>query len=356
MKRSKVGLGPAVRGLLWGLAAPALGAFGWVLVWAAQLTMHVGASATVPDITPAATASLWAGAALGVFCMARGFYLQTRPAAGVHALVALLVPPKQSAVARYRLQAKQLEPDVDARDAALVRAPPLSIRRYAQLALAGIGLVLAPLAGASLHGNVGGASTVNDDVAPVDARESNDLAAPDAPLADEPFEYERVDVEADFVVDHDPALRARREKEAKTVEKETIILYDRRGDPMPGAPYEVSLPGYHDVGVATAAGTIEIPKFSGVERCRIRWSRPSSGGASPPGVEPSYELEAVLYLHLEHPNPDEKLRRQLANLGFNGRSLSDSVSAFQLANGRDYTGIPDDVRAEVDASIPRAGR
>jgi type VI secretion system secreted protein VgrG len=119
------------------------------------------------------------------------------------------------------------------------------------------------------------------------------------------------------------AARAKREEQAKNVEKESIVLYDRAGDPITEGPYEVSLPGYLDAGIA-ANGSIEIPKFPDVERCTIRWSRSAAARGKLPPNAPVYEFASELYLQVDHPDPDESLRRKLVNLGFDERTLARS--------------------------------
>ncbi|MFO0588527.1 MAG: type VI secretion system tip protein TssI/VgrG [Polyangiaceae bacterium] len=138
----------------------------------------------------------------------------------------------------------------------------------------------------------------------------------------------------------------KREEQAKTLEKETIQLFDKHGSPIPGAPYEISFFGWMEEGVS-ADGTVQVPKFPDVEVCHLRWGRPKAEREDPETSE-EYEYEAEIFLQ-DGTDERESLRRKLHNLGYHGRDLAESVHAFQADTGALRTADADDIKADLAA-------
>lgn len=142
------------------------------------------------------------------------------------------------------------------------------------------------------------------------------------------------------------AEQEKREEQAKTLEKETIQLFDKLGKPIQNAPYEVSFFGWLEDGIS-ADGTVEVPKFPDVEVCHLRWGRPKAEREDPEDPE-EYEYEAEIYLQ-DGEDEQESMRRKLHNLGYHGRDLAESVHAFQADVDADRTADVDDAKAEIAA-------
>jgi type VI secretion system secreted protein VgrG len=149
------------------------------------------------------------------------------------------------------------------------------------------------------------------------------------------------------------AEREKREEQAKTLEKETIDLFDRTGKRVQNALYEISCLGWFETGVA-ADGTVKIPKFPDVDRCHLRWGRPKAKREDKNDPR-DYEFAMDVYLQ-DGGDDDEALRRKLHNLGYHGRDLTESVHAFQVDVGVERTADAADVKDHVaerhDASTP----
>jgi len=142
------------------------------------------------------------------------------------------------------------------------------------------------------------------------------------------------------------AEQEKREEQAKTLEKETIQLFDKHGAKLQNAPYEVSFFGWLEDGVS-ADGTVEVPKFPDVEVCHLRWGRPKAEREDPDDPE-EYEYEAEIYLQ-DGEDEQESMRRRLHNLGYHGRDLAESVHAFQADVGAERTADMQDAKAEIAA-------
>lgn len=140
------------------------------------------------------------------------------------------------------------------------------------------------------------------------------------------------------------AEQEKREEEAKTLEKETIQLFDGRGEPIRNAPYEVSFFGWQEEGIS-ADGTVQVPKFPDVEVCQLRWGRPKAEREDPDDPE-EYEYQAEIYLQ-DGDDEEEATRRKLHNLGYRGRDLAESVHAFQADLGVKRTGDVEDAKGDI---------
>jgi len=141
--------------------------------------------------------------------------------------------------------------------------------------------------------------------------------------------------------------RGRRAEQAKALEKVKIHLFDRQGRRIVDAPYEVSFFGYLDEGTSPD-GTIDVPNFPDVEQAHVRWGRPQSQ-RDESDTKDLYEFEMDVFLTVDPQDEDEALRRKLHNLGHRGVKLHEAVDKMQATLGRERTGLPDDVRSEVEA-------
>lgn len=145
----------------------------------------------------------------------------------------------------------------------------------------------------------------------------------------------------------DVAKQEEREEQSKDLEKNKIQLFDRAGEPIANAPYEVSFFGYFDEG-ESLDGRIEIPAFPDVEKALVRWGRPKDMREDPSDTEP-YEYEMEVYLQTDAPDKDEALRRKLHNLGHQGSDLAAAVRHYQSSAGQSASGFGEDVQEDVNS-------
>jgi type VI secretion system secreted protein VgrG len=141
----------------------------------------------------------------------------------------------------------------------------------------------------------------------------------------------------------------------------SITLFDRRGQIIDGAPYEVSCQGYFDEGTASG-GIVKVPKIPGVEKCQLRWSRlladrkTEMDGATED--LPHYEFEMDVFVAFDAPDADQNLLRKLHNMGHQGKP-DQAVSSFFAARGTydgpaTLAGIQGDAESRHDALKPIA--
>lgn len=145
------------------------------------------------------------------------------------------------------------------------------------------------------------------------------------------------------------AKRDERDEQAPALEKVKVHLFDRKGQSITNAPYEVSFFGYLDEGTSPD-GAIEIPKFPDIDKAHVRWGRPMVSRERPNKDEP-YEFAMDVFLVLDAPDaaPEEAMRRKLHNLGFHGRELHEAVHKYQAASGMERSGRMDDIREDAES-------
>ncbi|MFO0612842.1 MAG: type VI secretion system tip protein TssI/VgrG [Polyangiaceae bacterium] len=136
----------------------------------------------------------------------------------------------------------------------------------------------------------------------------------------------------------DSKRREERKAEEKNVPKANVMLFDLRGEKCTGATYEVSVPGWTKTGTSSD-GSVEVPLFADVELCRMKWGRPKDKreeGAS----DADFEFDMTIYLRTDGVPPEEKLRRQLSNLGHGHTDLGAAIAAFEAHKGLEHGSLP----------------
>lgn len=138
----------------------------------------------------------------------------------------------------------------------------------------------------------------------------------------------------------------KREEQARTLEKESIVLFDRKGEPIQNAPYEISFFGWLEEGISQS-GTVLVPKFPDVEVCHLRWGRPKDKRENPDDPR-EYEFSAEIYLQ-DGKDDEETAARKLHNLGYRGRDVSEAVHALQRDLKLAQTGAFEDAAGDIQS-------
>jgi hypothetical protein len=169
------------------------------------------------------------------------------------------------------------------------------------------------------------------------------------------------------------------------IPKYRIRLLNRFMEPMPGAPFRITIAGQTRTGKADKDGWIETAAWGAVEQCHLEWSHPEetapeSGPERParvadapsddeiaeayehiqtgPAEIPEYSYEADLHLQLDGLDAHADAARRLHNLGYAcGSQLDSSVLAYQRAHGLNESGacseIIDDLSDGHDSCEPK---
>lgn len=146
-----------------------------------------------------------------------------------------------------------------------------------------------------------------------------------------------------------------------------IRLFDRYADPLPRAPYIVSIAGQtRPLANANADGDIVVTDVAVPATCHIFWSRPETFKSSATGNEApkpdDFEFSLEVFVDIEESEADSKVsaeqgkekkesedaRKRLQNLGFwLGEDLQQNIMLFQRELALEESGLLKDIDSEL---------
>jgi hypothetical protein len=148
-----------------------------------------------------------------------------------------------------------------------------------------------------------------------------------------------------------------------------IRLFDPFNEPMPGAPYRITLGDRAIRGLANDDAWLEVRAMSIPDQGTIEWgsigpsaavpARPPSSddevdpgwpkdGNGKPGSTNGYLYVQHIFLRVHPADESEAAAQRLHNLGFDRRDpLQENVRSFQQMSGREVTGKLSDIQADL---------